>query len=77
MISLCICVYFCKVNLRDEEEERRRRRRRPTLGNRLAVFLFKASELVLQPAEECRHESAFIVEHRAAVDYQQQTSLRN
>lgn len=75
MISLCIRVYFCKVNLRDEEEERRRRR--PTLGNRLAEFLFKASELVLQPAEECRHESAFIVEHRAAVDYQQQTSLRN
>lgn len=36
----------------------------------------KESEKFLQPAEECRHESAFIVLHRAAVSYQQQPSLK-
>lgn len=54
---------------------KKKKKKRPMLGKRLAGPLFKAGKQVLQPAEECRHESTFIVLHRAAVGYQQQLSL--
>lgn len=76
--SDCVCLYICKVSLREErntKKEEKEEEEEAYVGKRLAEPSFKASTQVLQPAEECRHESAFIVLHRAAVGYQQQLSL--
>lgn len=58
---------FQFISKEEGESARMTRKRRPMKGDTGSPCL----KQVLQPAEECRHESAFIVLHRAAVGYQQ------